>query len=52
LLADLGGRQIAEGIVGSQGDIVQDYYLMRNGYRPHWPGHGISEYEAILPFGR
>ncbi len=35
-----------------QADIVQDYFLMRNGYRPQWPGHSITEYEVILPFRR
>ncbi|MFN4144167.1 hypothetical protein, partial [Aestuariivirga sp.] len=35
-----------------QADIVQDYFLMRNGYQPQWRGHAIGEYQAILPFGR
>ncbi len=30
-----------------QGDIVQDYYLIRSGR-----GHSAEDYEAVLPFGK
>ena len=38
--------------IEQQADIVRDYFLLRNGYRPQWSGHSITEYETILPFGR